>query len=135
MQNKLFALLIQSGSQEGVTGSTEEHHAMGYTLRKQGDFQGAILRYSRALEGQPGHFSALFNRGFCHDKVARCMLIEDWVSWKACDMHTGSRTFASGGPHGDRSLACYRDIPACNTGLTRAERATERQTGLSASVL
>ena len=43
---------------------------MGYMLRKRGDFHGAILRYSQALAQQPGHFSALFNRGFSYDKVA-----------------------------------------------------------------
>ncbi len=42
---------------------------MGYMLRKRGDFHGAILRYSQALAEQPGHFSALFNRGFSYDKV------------------------------------------------------------------
>ena len=43
---------------------------MGYMLRKRGDYQGAILHYSKALEEQPGHFSALFNRGFSYDKVS-----------------------------------------------------------------
>lgn len=39
-------------------------------LRKRGDFHGAILHYSKALEKQPSHFSALFNRGFSYDKVS-----------------------------------------------------------------
>ena len=50
-------------------GTVEEHHAHGYMLRKRGDFHSAIRHYSRALEAQPNHFSALFNRGFCYDKV------------------------------------------------------------------
>lgn len=55
--------------QGAAKGSVEEHHARGYMLRKRGDFHSAILHYSKALEAQPDHFSALFNRGFSYDKV------------------------------------------------------------------
>jgi hypothetical protein len=52
------------------TGSlADEHHARGYALRKQGDFAGAVVEYSRALEHDPCHFKALFNRAFSYDKV------------------------------------------------------------------
>ena len=57
-------------TQEPERGGVEEHHARGYMLRKRGDFHGAILHYSKALEKQPSHFSALFNRGFSYDKVS-----------------------------------------------------------------
>lgn len=68
---------------------------MGYILRKRADYQGAILRYSQALEAQPGHFSALFNRGFSYDKVDErtCTQI-DKVSWHAGDMPWSNSTFA-----------------------------------------
>lgn len=62
--------LSELSMQEGSRGAAEEHHARGYMLRKRGDFQGAIAHYSRALEKQPDHFSALFNRGFSYDKVS-----------------------------------------------------------------
>lgn len=47
----------------------DEHHARGYALRKQGDFVGAVAEYSRALELDPTHFKAMFNRAFSYDKV------------------------------------------------------------------
>ena len=78
---------MQSGSQEALRKGVEEHHAMGYILRKRGDYQGAILRYSQALEAQPGHFSALFNRGFSYDKVTPHVFTQaDKTSWHAGDM-------------------------------------------------
>ena len=57
------------GLQGAGKGAVEEHHARGYMLRKRGDFDSAILQYGKALEAQSNHFSALFNRGFCYDKV------------------------------------------------------------------
>lgn len=47
----------------------DEHHAKGYSLRKQGDFAAAIEEYSQAIALEPQHFKALFNRGFSWDKV------------------------------------------------------------------
>jgi tetratricopeptide (TPR) repeat protein len=47
----------------------EQHHARGYAARKQGRFDVAVEEYSRTLALEPGHFKALFNRGFSYDKV------------------------------------------------------------------
>ena len=47
----------------------DEHHAKGYSFRKQGDFAAAIEEYSQAIVLEPQHFKALFNRGFSWDKV------------------------------------------------------------------
>ena len=52
----------------------DEHHAQGYSLRKQGNFAAAIEEYSQAIALEPHHFKALFNRGFSWDKVLTCTL-------------------------------------------------------------
>ena len=49
----------------------DEHHAKGYSFRKQGNFAAAIEEYSQAIALEPQHFKALFNRGFSWDKVQR----------------------------------------------------------------
>ena len=54
----------------------DEHHAKGYSFRKQGDFAAAIEEYSQAIVLEPQHFKALFNRGFSWDKV-HCTLAFD----------------------------------------------------------
>lgn len=36
-----------------------------------GDFQGAIAAYTQAIELDPNHFKAYFNRGFAHDKLGQ----------------------------------------------------------------
>ena len=41
----------------------DEYHAKGFALRKAGNFLGAIEEYTNALELNPKHFKALFNRG------------------------------------------------------------------------
>lgn len=46
-------------------------HARGFAHRKSGNFKVAIEDYSRAIELDPRHFKALFNRGFSYDKVSR----------------------------------------------------------------
>jgi tetratricopeptide (TPR) repeat protein len=72
-----------SGTAEAAASSSklaEQHHARGYAARKQGRFDIAIDEYSRALELEPRHFKALFNRGFSHDKVCVCM----WGGCVAC---------------------------------------------------
>ncbi len=86
---------MQVDSQEAIRGSVEEHHARGYMLRKRGDFHGAILHYSKGLEIQPDHFSALFNRGFSYDKVSShtccashwTVLLWDTAVSAACTVH------------------------------------------------
>lgn len=47
----------------------DELHASGYRLRKQGRLEEAKEMYSKALELEPWHFKALFNRGFTNDKL------------------------------------------------------------------
>jgi tetratricopeptide (TPR) repeat protein len=45
------------------------YHSQGWEARKRQDFKGAIELYSKALELNPQHFKAYFNRGFAYDKV------------------------------------------------------------------
>ena len=52
----------------------EEHVAAGYAFRKGGDFAAAAAAYGAALCFSPRHFKALFNRGFCLDKVTAIAL-------------------------------------------------------------
>ena len=54
------------------TGSAEYYHQLGFSYRKRGNLQGAIREYTNALQADPGHFKALFNRGFCFDKLGLC---------------------------------------------------------------
>ena len=49
--------------------TADTYHSMGYQLRREGDYQGAIKYYTMALEFVPNHFKALFNRGFAYDKI------------------------------------------------------------------
>jgi hypothetical protein len=55
--------------QEDRRLAADAHHARGFALRKQGDFRGAIMEYSHAIDLVSTHFKALFNRAFSHDKV------------------------------------------------------------------
>lgn len=61
---------------EGADGerSTNYYVQRGLQYRRQGELQAAIDMYSRALEIDPGHFKALFNRAFCYDKCGRLAL-------------------------------------------------------------
>ncbi len=59
-------------SSPGAAVPADEHHAQGYGMRKKGDFAGAVAEYTKALELDPTHFKALFNRAFSYDK-ASCM--------------------------------------------------------------
>lgn len=66
------AVLAQQQQQQQAGQLTaEEHHALGYALRKRGDFEGAVRAYSAALALQPAHFKCLFNRAFSLDKVGQ----------------------------------------------------------------
>lgn len=49
--------------------SSDEYHQKGYELRRQGKFESAIEEYSKALQKDPRHFKALFNRAFAMDKL------------------------------------------------------------------
>ena len=49
--------------------SSDEYHQKGYELRRKGKFTQAIEEYSKALQKDPRHFKALFNRAFAFDKV------------------------------------------------------------------
>lgn len=44
-------------------------HSQGWEARKRQDFRLAIELYSKALEHNPLHFKAYFNRGFAYDKI------------------------------------------------------------------
>jgi len=48
---------------------SEWYHLKGYESRKRGDFEHSIDLYTKALEINPHHFKALFNRGFAYDKL------------------------------------------------------------------
>jgi len=52
-----------------AAAAADAAHARGYALRKRGDFLGAVAAYTAALELQPEHFKALFNRAFSYDKA------------------------------------------------------------------
>ena len=52
-----------------VAQRADAFHAEGFAYRKRGDYDAAIQAYSRAIELDPGHFKAYFNRGFAYDKV------------------------------------------------------------------
>ena len=47
----------------------DSHHAEGFACRKRGDYEAAIQAYTRAIELDPKHFKAYFNRGFAQDKL------------------------------------------------------------------
>ncbi|KAK9837165.1 hypothetical protein WJX81_007626 [Elliptochloris bilobata] len=55
----------------GHVANDDAAHARGFALRKRGDFLGAVAQYSAALEAQPSHFKALFNRAFSYDKLGQ----------------------------------------------------------------
>ena len=60
-------------------GRAEEHHAAGYAFRKQFEFLRAVEEYSSALALVPGHFKALFNRGYSYDKVRASPRINSYM--------------------------------------------------------
>eukprot|EP00603_Paraphysomonas_imperforata_P000186 CAMPEP_0114424938 /NCGR_PEP_ID=MMETSP0103-20121206/6962_1 /TAXON_ID=37642 ORGANISM="Paraphysomonas imperforata, Strain PA2" /NCGR_SAMPLE_ID=MMETSP0103 /ASSEMBLY_ACC=CAM_ASM_000201 /LENGTH=1014 /DNA_ID=CAMNT_0001593727 /DNA_START=244 /DNA_END=3288 /DNA_ORIENTATION=- len=49
--------------------SSDEYHQKGYEFRRQGKFESAVEEYSKALQKDPRHFKALFNRAFAMDKL------------------------------------------------------------------
>lgn len=51
--------------------AADYHHAKGYAYRKQADYAMAVAEYTNALQLNPHHLKALFNRGFSYDKVRR----------------------------------------------------------------
>eukprot|EP00605_Chrysophyceae_sp_TOSAG23-4_P001320 GSChrysophyteH1.ASY1.ANO1.1435.1 assembled CDS len=58
----------------------EYYHTSGYQLRRAGDFSGAISYYSRAINIDPTHFKAYFNRGFAKDKLGHYKdAVEDYT--------------------------------------------------------
>ena len=59
----------ESPESTGKESETEVLHAKGFALRKQGDYKGAILLYTKAIEADPLNFKAYFNRGFAYDKL------------------------------------------------------------------
>ena len=67
-------ILAKSINEEVVHERAEYHHNLGYQLRRNDDFRGAIVEYTNALNIQPNYFKALFNRGFAYDKVGEYSL-------------------------------------------------------------
>jgi tetratricopeptide (TPR) repeat protein len=57
----------------GKTGKSnpevDKYHALGYEARKKGDYNKAVVMYSKAIELSNGFFKAYFNRGFAFDKL------------------------------------------------------------------
>jgi len=65
------------GSQHG---KADWHHARGYSLRKQGNFRAAVEEYTKAIDADPWHFKALFNRGFSYDKLGEhAQAVQDYT--------------------------------------------------------
>ena len=48
----------------------EYFHSQGYAMRKAGNYEQAILFYSKALQFKPNFFKVLFNRGFAYDQLS-----------------------------------------------------------------
>jgi hypothetical protein len=46
----------------GAGAEADAHHSRGFALRRKGDFAGAIAEYTKAIEMDPNHFKAYFNR-------------------------------------------------------------------------
>ena len=67
-------ILVKSINEEEVIERAEHHHNLGYQLRRNDDFRGAIVEYTNALNIQPNYFKALFNRGFAYDKIGEYSL-------------------------------------------------------------
>lgn len=64
----------------------ERLQSAGYARRKEGDFQGAIVEYSKAIEIDPQSFRSLFYRGFAfHSSGDFPRAIEDYTSAIAVD--------------------------------------------------
>ena len=60
-----------SGAAKGSAQvQADYHHSRGYAFRKQNNFRAAVEEYTRALQANPRHFKALFNRAFSYDKLA-----------------------------------------------------------------
>jgi tetratricopeptide (TPR) repeat protein len=49
--------------------AAEAYHRSGFEHRRQGNFTQAVQDYTRAIELDPRHFKATFNRAFAYDKV------------------------------------------------------------------
>lgn len=61
--------MIWDLSRENSLRQAEMMHSYGWEARKKQEFGKAIEYYSRAIELNPGHFKAIFNRGFALDKM------------------------------------------------------------------
>jgi tetratricopeptide (TPR) repeat protein len=46
--------------------AADVYHARGFAFRKKGDFKSAVLEYTKAIEANPKHFKAYFNRAFAY---------------------------------------------------------------------
>lgn len=92
-------------ARSAVASAADAAHSRGYALRKQGNFLGAVEAYSEAIQLQPGHFKALFNRAFSYDKVLAWLLwVLVWCMFHhpgLCSPSTSGRSCAVG-PVGKR---------------------------------
>ncbi len=73
----------------------DSHHAEGFACRKRGDYEAAIQAYTRAIELDPRHFKAYFNRGFAYDKV-RCGAVRGVCGRGGLGARAIARTHVSG---------------------------------------
>lgn len=56
-------------SRENSLKQADILHTYGWEARKKQDFRKAIEYYNKAIELNPQHFKAIFNRGFAFDKM------------------------------------------------------------------
>ena len=56
-------------SKESILRQADVYHSYGWEARKKLEFKKAIEFYNKAIELNPSHFKAIFNRGFAYDKT------------------------------------------------------------------
>lgn len=80
----------------GLPLSSDEYHQKGFEFRRQGNFQAAVEEYSKALQKDPNHFKALFNRAFAMDKLGQFGLaVRDYGRGKFDGLITQNHIFHS----------------------------------------
>ncbi|KAF1788120.1 Tetratricopeptide repeat [Phytophthora cactorum] len=83
-----------------ATVSVEQRHTTepeGFQYRQECNFQAAADEYSRAIQLNPHHFKAYFNRGFVYDKMRRFdAAVEDYTQALKMDPHNAFALYNRG---------------------------------------
>lgn len=83
---KMSAKTVKSTPTKAGTGKkptmkeqAECFHSLGYEARQKGEFEKAVTYYTKAIELNPRHLKAYFNRGFAYDRLQQYeKAIEDY---------------------------------------------------------